>query len=162
MRLRWLVLWATVSIVLQLIWPRGIEWYLIVPNFFLAFMVLSSVYTNTRHLLWVAFCGGLIFDLFAYQQFGFYMAFYILLALMLKLVWHFDRGDLKSASLLIASVVSSLLFFVLSHFALFNTAFIKSWGAILVIAGLEVAATTTVVAIAIAVIRLRQQGIIRD
>jgi hypothetical protein len=92
-RIRWLVLSALAVLLLQLTWPAQNSIYWVVPNFFLIYIILMSIYTDTVRLLWVAFAGGLVLDLLAGQgQFGLNMAFFIFVALLLKLVWQLDYG----------------------------------------------------------------------
>ena len=149
------------ALLLQLAWPAQSGIYWVVPNFLLLYIVLMSIYTDTVRLLWLAFAGGLVLDLLAGQgQFGFNMAFYILVALFLKLVWQLDRSNVQMASLLLVVSVLSLLYATLSHLSLLAPDYVAQWRLMLIRLGCEVLWNGALVALGLSVIQLRQRGII--
>lgn len=153
-------LWGVAAFVLQIMWPQGEGLLGVVPNFFLAYMVLVSVYVDARRLVWIGFIGGFMFDMLNFQQFGFHMAFYILMALVLKLVWKLDKGNLQSASLLLATVIFTLLYSITGHVAFFAPSYIAQWRELLSVFLLETVYNCAIVVLSISVIQLRQRGII--
>lgn len=148
-------------LLLQLAWPVQNSIYWVVPNFFLLYIALMSIYADTVRLLWLAFTGGLVLDILAGQgQFGLNMAFFILVALFLKLVWQLDRSNVQMASLLLAVSVLSLLYGILSHLSLLTPDYVTQWGLMLIRLGCEVLWNCALVALGLSVIQLRQRGII--
>jgi rod shape-determining protein MreD len=160
-RIRWLAISALAVLFLQLAWPAQNSIYWVVPNFFLIYVILMSIYTDTVRLLWVAFAGGLILDLLAGQgQFGINMAFFILVALFLKLVWQLDRSNVQMASLLLVTSVLTVMYGLVLHASLLTPDYIAQWQAMSVRLGSEVLFNCAVVALSLSVIQLRQRGII--
>lgn len=161
MRIRWLVLSALAVLLLQLTWPAQNSIYWVVPNFFLIYIILMSIYTDTVRLLWAAFAGGLVLDLLAGQgQFGLNMAFFIFVALLLKLVWQLDRSNVQMASLLLITSVLTVLYGLVLHASFLAPDYVAQWRLMLVRLGSEVLFNCVVVALSLSVIQLRQRGII--
>ncbi len=160
MKTRWIALWGVAAVVLQLMWPPSKLWYGVTPNLFLVCIILLSVYVEARRLVWFGFIGGFLFDMMGAQQFGFHMAFYILLALVLKFVWKLDKGNLQSASLLLATLVFTLLYYAVAYVAFLAPQYIAQWRYIVTRLLVEAAYNSLLVAVSISVIQLRQRGII--
>lgn len=160
MRTRWLIAITALALLLQLAWPSSLHLGWVTPNFLLVFIELSSLYVDTNRLLWVALAGGLVLDLAAVDQFGFNMAFYILLVLVLKLVWQLDQRNLQLATLLLATAVFTLLYGIVSHAALLGPQYFSVWPRMLARICVEILYNGLIVAVASSVIQLRQRGII--
>lgn len=160
MRTRWLALSGALVLLLQLSWPSSLKFGWVTPNFFLVFIVLASLYVDAKRLLWVALAGGLVLDLASIGQFGFNMAFYILLVLVLKLVWQLDQRNLQLPTLLLATAVFTLLYGVVAHTSLLGSQYYSVWPGMLTRIGAEIICNGLIVAIASSIIQLRQRGII--
>ena len=64
---------------------------MIAPNILLAFLVVISLYSNTEQLLWMSLISGLMADLYSSSDFGFYLGFFILTAIVSKYVLKFGE-----------------------------------------------------------------------
>lgn len=161
MKLRWVIICTLVAVLLQLTWPGSEKWYMITPNFFLVNLVVLSAFLEPRPLLWLAFAGGLLFDLMGASQFGLSMAYYILMALILKLVWRTNTASLQSFSLILATALFSLAFFVLSQTNALSTVYFNQWRLLAGVAALEVVINSLLTMLIVAGIQVRRRGIIR-
>ncbi len=161
MRLRWLTLSSLAVLMLQLGWPTSTSLGLVVPNFFLVYMILMSVYVDAVRMMWLALAGGLLLDLMAGpEQFGLNMAFYILTVLILKLVLSLDERNVQAPTLVVVTIGFTLLYGVVSHLSLVGIGYIAQWWPILSRFIAEALWNGALVAFGISVIQLRQRGII--
>jgi cell shape-determining protein MreD len=160
-RLRWLALTSLAVLMLQLGWPSGAAPSFVVPNFFLIYMVLLSVYVDAVRLMWVALVGGLALDLMAGpEQFGVNMAFYILTVLVLKVVLQFDVRNAQAATLVASTIALTFLYGAVSHLSLVGIGYIAQWWPMLSRILVEALWNGAMIAVGISVIQLRQRGII--
>lgn len=161
MRIRWLALSALVVLMLQLAWPTRMSTMWVVPNFFLVYLVLMSIYVDATRLLWLALAGGLVLDLMGGPaQFGLNMAFYILTALVLKLVWQLDARNLQATTLVLVTLGFTVLYGLLAHMSLLGIGYIAQWRGMSWRIVVEALWNCVIVALSVSVIQLRQRGII--
>lgn len=161
MRIRWLALSALAVVMLQLAWPAHASALWVVPNFFLAYLVLMSVYNDATRLLWVALVGGLVLDMMGGPaQFGLNMAFYILTVLVLKLAMQLDQRNLQATILVLVTLGFTVLYGLLAHMSLLGVGYIAQWRQMTLRIGVEALWNCVIVALSVSVIQLRQRGII--
>lgn len=66
---------------------------MVVANLLLAFFIVSSLFASREQMLWMALVCGLLSDLYSSVDFGFYLGFYLLLAVICKYLLKFGETE---------------------------------------------------------------------
>lgn len=77
----------------QLFFLQGLQTGVIVANILIAFLVMVSLYATREQMLWMALACGLLSDLYSSVDFGFYLGFYLLLAIVCKYLLKFGETE---------------------------------------------------------------------
>lgn len=109
MKLLMLIGCMVVSILAQLFVLQGWHSEMLTANILLAFFVMASLYSTREQLLWIALACGLFSDFYSSVDFGFYLGFYLLLAIVCKYLFAFGESDHSSWRLLLVLVMASSL-----------------------------------------------------
>lgn len=160
MKARWLVLGGSLAVLLQLVWPHSNPTWAVVPNFFLVTVVLFSPFVDARRLLWLAFGGGLALDLLSTQQFGFNMAFFVLLVLILKSALNFSDRTTHLTAVVLSAALATVAYEALLHLGLAQSVAINQWPALFSRTSVQVLYNVVLVTVVGSAIRLGRSGII--
>ncbi len=82
-----------ISILMQIFVFQSWQVGVVVPNVLLAFIVVASLYAKTEQLLWMSLIAGLFCDLYSSSDFGFYIGFYLLTAIVAKYLLKFGEVE---------------------------------------------------------------------
>ncbi len=82
-----------VSIVLQFFLLQSWQVDGLTANIVLSFIVIVSLHAKTKQLMWLSLLAGLSSDLYAAGDFGFYLGFYLLVAIISKYWLKFGERD---------------------------------------------------------------------
>ena len=91
MKTAFLTIGLIISLIIQIFFLQSWQATMIAPNILLAFLVVISLYSSTEQLFWMALISGLIADLYSSSDFGFYLGFFILTAIVSKYVLKFGE-----------------------------------------------------------------------
>jgi rod shape-determining protein MreD len=110
-----LAICLVICVLLQLFFLQSWQTSGTTGSLILSFIVIAALFASTEELLWLALFGGLSSDLYASSVFGFYLVFYLLVAVIAKYFLKFGEIEyswwkpmvfLVAASLVQAMVVS--------------------------------------------------------
>ena len=82
-----------ISILLQLFFLQSWQADGISANVVLAYLAIISIYTSTEQMLWMSLFAGLSSDMYSSGDFGFYLGFYLLVAVACKYLFKFGSQE---------------------------------------------------------------------
>jgi len=82
-----------ISILLQLFFLQSWQADGISANVVLAYLAIISIYTTTEQMLWMSLFAGLSSDMYSSGDFGFYLGFYLLVAVACKYLFKFGSQE---------------------------------------------------------------------
>lgn len=109
MKLWLLIIGLLVSIFTQIFLLQGWQSEMIVGNLLLAYLVVVSLYATKEQMLWMALFAGLASDIYSSLDFGFYLGFYLLLAITCKYLLRFGETELSWWRPLVVIAIASTL-----------------------------------------------------
>ncbi len=104
-----LAICLVVCVLLQLFFLQGWQTSGTVGNLVLSFIVIAALFASTEELLWLALFGGLSSDLYASSGFGFYLGFYLLVAIIAKYFLKFGEVEYSWWKPIVFLVVASFV-----------------------------------------------------
>lgn len=93
MKLWLLIVGLLLSIIVQLFFFQSWQTGMVIGNILMAFLVVASLFTTKEQMLWMALFAGLASDLYSSLDFGFYLGFYLLLAIVAKYLLKFGETE---------------------------------------------------------------------
>lgn len=66
---------------------------MVVGNVLMAYLIIVSLFTTKEQMLWMALFAGLASDLYSNLDFGFYLGFYLLIAIVCKYLLKFGETE---------------------------------------------------------------------
>lgn len=160
MRLRIIILAVFCTVVLQLAWPRSVGPLGVTPNFFLILIVFLSTVIGSKQLIWVAFTGGFVLDLYTATDFGLHMASYVLLALFLGVVWRLELATHGLSAALYTVALATLTYGIILTIPVLRPEYIVQWRVVLGRLVLEIMYNVCIAVPLFGLMRLRQRGVL--
>lgn len=88
-----LAICLAICVLLQIFFLQSWQTSGMTGNLILSFIVVAALFASTEELLWLALFGGLLSDLYASSEFGFYVGAYLLVAVIAKYFLKFGEVE---------------------------------------------------------------------
>ena len=88
-----LAIGLAIALVIQLFVLQSWQTSGIAPNVLLAFLVVSSIFVKSEQLLWLSLVAGVLSDFYSTSDFGLYLGFYLLVAIIAKYLLKFGETE---------------------------------------------------------------------
>jgi rod shape-determining protein MreD len=88
-----LAIGLAVALIVQLFVLQSWQTGGITPNVLLAYLVILSIFVKSEQLLWLSLVAGVLSDFYSTSDFGLYLGFYLLVAIIAKYLLIFGETE---------------------------------------------------------------------
>lgn len=88
-----LAIGLAVALIVQLFVLQSWQTGGITPNVLLAYLVTLSIFVKSEQLLWLSLVAGVLSDFYSTSDFGLYLGFYLLVAIIAKYLLKFGETE---------------------------------------------------------------------
>lgn len=116
-----LAIGLAVALIVQLFVLQSWQTGGITPNVLLAYLVTLSIFVKSEQLLWLSLVAGVLSDFYSTSDFGLYLGFYLLVAIIAKYLLKFGETEFSWWRPLVFLAVLCLLQSIVINFDQFSS-----------------------------------------